>query len=112
MMAALEGTGETFEPGESPIHGLGHLDLSDRRSFALVVASAAGQVPVGTATIAITDDLPALELQMVSKRDNTSAILELFIETARAVARHKGWLDRPEGHDDGAPAVERSRAPR
>jgi DNA-binding transcriptional LysR family regulator len=95
MMAALERTGESFEHWESPIHGLGHLDLSDRRSFALVVASAAGQVPVGTATIAITDDLPALELQTVWKRDNTPAILELFIDTARAVARDKGWLNRP-----------------
>jgi DNA-binding transcriptional LysR family regulator len=93
MMAALERTGETFEHWESPIHGLGHLDLSDRRSFALVVASAAGQVPVGTATVAITDDLPDLELQMVWRRDNTSAILEMFIDTARGVARAEGWKD-------------------
>ena len=93
MMAALERTGETFEHWESPIHGLGHLDLSDRRSFALVVASAAGQVPVGTATIALSDDLPALELQMVWKRDNISAFLEIFVDTARGVAQHEGWND-------------------
>ena len=91
MTAALERTGETFEYWESPIHGLGHLDLSDRRSFALVVGSVVGQVPVGTATIAITDDLPDLELQMVWKRDNSSAILEMFIQTARGVAQDKGW---------------------
>jgi hypothetical protein len=47
------------------------------------VSSVVGQVPVGTATIAIADDLLALELQMVWKRDNTSAILEMFIDTAR-----------------------------
>jgi DNA-binding transcriptional LysR family regulator len=93
MIAALERTGETFEYWESPIHGLGHLDLSDRRSFALVVASVAGQVPVGTTTVAITDDLPALELQMVWKRDNTSAILEIFVDTARGVAHQEGWND-------------------
>ena len=93
MMAALERTGVTFEYWESPIHGLGHLDLSDRRSFALVVASVSGQVPVGTATVAITDDLPPLELQMIWKRDNTSAILEIFTATARDVARHKGWMN-------------------
>ena len=93
MTAALERTGETFEHWESPIHGLGHLDLSDRRSFALVVASVADQVPVGTATVAITDDLSALELQMVWKRGNTSAILEIFVDTARAVACHEGWND-------------------
>jgi hypothetical protein len=93
MTTALERTGETFEYWESPIHGLGHLDLRDRRSFALVVASVVGQVPVGTATIAITDDLPALELQMVWKRDNTSAILETFIDTARGVAHCEGWID-------------------
>lgn len=85
MTAALQRTGEIFEYWESPIHGLGHLDLRDRRSFALVVASVAGQVPVGTATIAITDDLPTLELQMVWKRDNTSATLEIFIDTTRGV---------------------------
>jgi DNA-binding transcriptional LysR family regulator len=101
MMAALERTGETFEHWESPIHGLGHLDLSDRRSFALVVASV-GQVPVGTATIAITDDLPALELQMLWKRDNTSAIFEIFTGIARGVARHNGWINRPSA------SVERS----
>jgi DNA-binding transcriptional LysR family regulator len=95
MMAALERTGETFEDWESPIHGLGHLDLSDRRSFALVVASVSGQVPVGTATIAITDDLPPLELQMVWRRDNIRAILEIFTDTARDVARRKGWLNPP-----------------
>jgi hypothetical protein len=61
----------------------------------------AGQVPVGTATIAITDDLPALELQMVWKRDNTSAILEIFIDTARGVARRKGWMNRPGAAKDG-----------
>jgi DNA-binding transcriptional LysR family regulator len=93
MTAALERTGETFEYSESPIHGLGHLDLSDRRSFALVVASAAGKVPVGTTTIAITDDLPTMELQMVWKRDHTSATLELFIDTARGLALREGWND-------------------
>jgi DNA-binding transcriptional LysR family regulator len=95
LMAALERTGETFEHWESPIHGLGHLDLSDRSSFALVVASATGQVPVGTVTIPIDDDLPALEVQMVWKRDRTSAILETFIDTARGVARDKGWISHP-----------------
>jgi hypothetical protein len=100
MMAALERTGETFEHWESPIHGLGHLDLSDRRSFALVVASVAGQVPVGTATIAITDDLPALELQMVWKRDHTPAIVEIFIDTARGVARDQGWMNRPGASEE------------
>jgi DNA-binding transcriptional LysR family regulator len=93
MTTALDGTGETFEYWETPIHGLGHLDLSDRRSFALVVASVAGQVPVGTATVAIIDDLPALELQMVWKRDNTSAILEILVETARGVAHDEGWKE-------------------
>jgi DNA-binding transcriptional LysR family regulator len=93
MTTALERTGETFEYWESPIHGLGHLDLSDRRSFALVVGSVVGQVPVGTATVAITDDLPTLELQMVWKRDNTSAIREIFVDTARGVAQQEGWND-------------------
>jgi hypothetical protein len=93
MTTALDRTGETFEYWESPIHGLGHLDLSDRRSFALVVASVVGQVPVGTATVAITDRLPELELQMVWKRDNISPILEIFIDTARDVAHHEGWND-------------------
>jgi DNA-binding transcriptional LysR family regulator len=91
MTTALERTGEIFEYWESPIHGLGHLDLRDRRSFALVAASVLGQVPVGTTTIAITDDLPALELQMVWKRDNTSATLKMFIDTARGVAHCEGW---------------------
>lgn len=106
MMTALERTGETFEYWESPIHGLGHLDLSDRRSFALVVASVVGQVPVGTATIAIIDDLPSLELQMVWKRDNTSATLEIFIDTARDVASREGWDDPGQmalGSDPGEP---------
>jgi DNA-binding transcriptional LysR family regulator len=93
MTTALERTGETFEYWESPIHGLGHLDLSDRRSFALVVGSVVGQVPVGTATVAITDDVPTLELQMVWKRDNTSAIREIFVDTARGVAHQEGWND-------------------
>jgi hypothetical protein len=69
-------------------------EYCDRRSFALVVASVAGQVPLGTATVAITDDLPALELQMVWKRDHTPAIVEIFIDTARGVARNKGWMNR------------------
>jgi DNA-binding transcriptional LysR family regulator len=93
MTTALERTGESFEYWESPIHGLGHLDLSDQRSFALVVGSVVGQVPVGTATVAITDDLPALELQMVWKRDNDSAILRIFVDTARGVAHQEGWTD-------------------
>ena len=93
MTTALERTGETFEYWESPIHGLGHLDLSDRRSFALVVGSVVGQVPVGTTTIPIIDDLPALELQMVWKRDNTSAMLGILVETARGVAHDEGWTE-------------------
>lgn len=104
MMAALERTGETFEYWESPIHGLGHLDLSDRRSFALVVASVVGQVPVGTATVAITDDLPGLELQMVWKRDSAPATVELFTGTARDTARREGWLDEAPAPAVAAPA--------
>jgi DNA-binding transcriptional LysR family regulator len=91
MAAALERTGEIFEYWESPIHGLGHLDLQDRHSFALVAGSATGQVPVGTATVAITDDLPSLNLQMVWKRDNTSPTLKILIDTAREIARRNGW---------------------
>jgi hypothetical protein len=30
---------------------------------------------------------------MVWKRDNTSAILQIFIDTARDVARREGWND-------------------
>jgi hypothetical protein len=47
--------------------------------------------PVGTTTVTITDDLPSVELQMVWKRDNTSAMLEILVETARGVAHDKGW---------------------
>jgi hypothetical protein len=93
MAAALERTGETFEYWESPIHGLGHLDLRDRRSFALVAASVDGQVPVGTTTIALTDDLPPLKLQMVWKHDNASAALRVLIDTTREVARRERWND-------------------
>jgi hypothetical protein len=100
MTTALEQTGETFEYWESPIHGLGHLDLSDRRSFALVVASVVGQVPVGTATVELIDDLPNLELHMVWRRDNTSAILEILVETARAVALEEGWIELRERRTD------------
>jgi hypothetical protein len=32
-----------------------------------------------------------VELQMVWKRDNTSAMLEILVETARGVAHDKGW---------------------
>jgi DNA-binding transcriptional LysR family regulator len=94
MAAALERTGEDFEYWESPIHGLGHLDLRDRRSFALVSGSVVGQVPVGTATIALADDLPHLELHMVWKRSNASAALRILLDTARKVARHEGWGDQ------------------
>jgi DNA-binding transcriptional LysR family regulator len=94
MAAALERTGETFEYWESPIHGLSHLNLDDRRSFALVAGSVVGRVPVGTATIALTDDLLPLNLQMVWKRDNASATLGTLIDTARTVARSEGWSVR------------------
>ncbi|MEV6008804.1 LysR family transcriptional regulator [Streptomyces sp. NPDC051976] len=92
MAAALERTGETFTFWENPIHGLGHLDLQDGRSFALVSGSAAGRVPLGTTTVALTDDLPPLDLRMVWKRDNTSPALGLLISTAREVARREGWV--------------------
>jgi DNA-binding transcriptional LysR family regulator len=105
MMAALERTGETFEHWESPIHGLGHLDLSDRRSFALVVASVTGQVPVGTTTVVITDDLPALELRMTWKRDNSSAILEVFVDAARGTADKEGWISAPAPPGRALPAA-------
>lgn len=91
MAAALDRTGETFEYRESPIHGLGHLDLHDRRSFALVAAGVVGRVPVGTTTLALTDDLPPLTLQMVWKRGNTSTALGLLLDTAREVARREQW---------------------
>jgi hypothetical protein len=57
------------------------------------VASVVGQGPVGTTTVAISDDLPTLELQMVWKRDNTSAVLEILVETARGVADDEGWIE-------------------
>ncbi len=93
MATALDRTGETFEYRESPIHGLSHLDLHDRRSFALVAASVVGRVPVGTTTLALTDDLPPLTLQMVWKRSNTSTALALLLDTAREVAEREHWGD-------------------
>lgn len=91
MMKALEGTGERFEYWESPVHGLGHLDLSDKRSFALVPASVAGRGPIGTASVAISDDLPTLDLRLVWRRDNDSAALAVLIGAARDLARRDGW---------------------
>lgn len=91
MTQALALTGESFEYHESPVHGLGHLDLHDRRSFALVAASAAGRVPVGTTTVALTDPLPALELQMVWRGDNDSAALGVLLATLRELSRAERW---------------------
>ena len=93
MARALERAGGAYEFSENPVHGLSHLDLNDRRSFALVAASVVGRVPVGTATVELADDLPALELQMVWRRDDTSASLRLLIDTVRRLARHEGWID-------------------
>lgn len=93
MVTALERTGEAFEYRENPIHGLGHLDLHDRRSFALVAASAVGRVPVGCTTLALTDALPPLALEMVWKRGNTSTALGFLLDTARGVARREHWRD-------------------
>lgn len=91
MISALRQSGETFEYRESPVHGLSHLDLADGHSFALVPDSAVGRVPVGTATIAITDDLPCLTLEMVWRRDTVSAALGVLVSTARELARREGW---------------------
>lgn len=93
MVQALEGAGGTYEFSENPIHGLSHLELSDRRSFALVVASVVGRVPVGTATLTLVDDLPPLELQMVWRRDNNSAALKVFLDAARRLAADEGWYE-------------------
>lgn len=93
MAGVLARTGEVFEFWESPIHGLAHLNLRDRSSFALVSASVVGRVPVGTATVALTDDLPVLELQLVWRRENRSTILATLLETARVLARGEGWVE-------------------
>lgn len=95
MARALERAGGTYEFSENPVHGLSHLDLHDRRSFALVVGSMAGRVPVGTATVTLTDDLPPLELQMVWLQGNASPALTLLIDTARRLADHEGWKHAP-----------------
>ena len=91
MISALRQSGETLEYRESPVHGLSHLDLADGHSFALVPDSAVGRVPIGTATIAITDDLPRLTLEMVWRRDAVSAALGVLVSTARELARREGW---------------------
>lgn len=91
MMKALQGTGERFSYQESPVHGLGHLDLNDKRSFALVPASVAGRGPIGTAAVAISDDLPTLDLELVWRRHNDSAALAVLLGAARDLARCRGW---------------------
>jgi hypothetical protein len=97
MAGVLARTGEAFEFWESPIHGLAHLNLRDRRSFALVSASVVGRVPVGTATIALTDDLPVLELHLVWRRENTSTTLATLLDTARDLAHREGWVEPRPG---------------
>jgi DNA-binding transcriptional LysR family regulator len=92
MAGVLARTGEVFEFWENPIHGLAHLNLRDRRSFALVSASVVGRVPVGTATVVLTDDLPVLELQLVWRRENTSTTLSTLLNTARELAYREGWV--------------------
>lgn len=92
MAGMLARTGEVFEFSENPIHGLAHLNLRDRRSFALVSASVVGRVPVGTATVVLTDDLPVLELQLVWRRENTSTTLATLLDTARELAYREGWV--------------------
>lgn len=93
MIRALEQAGGTYEFSENPVHGLSHLELSDLRAFALVAASVAGRVPVGTATVAVADDLPPLELEMVWRRNDVSAALRVLIDTARRLAEDEGWRD-------------------
>ena len=93
MAGVLARTGEVFEFWENPIHGLAHLNLRDRRSFALVSASVVGRVPVGTATVVLTDDLPALELQLVWRRDNASTTLATLLSSARELACRERWLE-------------------
>jgi DNA-binding transcriptional LysR family regulator len=93
MAGVLARTGEGFEFWENPIHGLAHLNLRDRRSFALVSASVVGRVPVGTATVVLTDDLPVLELQLVWRRENTSTTLTTLLTAARELAFREGWVE-------------------
>jgi DNA-binding transcriptional LysR family regulator len=98
MARALERAGGTYEFAENPVHGLAHLDLHDCRSFALVAASAVGRVPMGTATVTLTDELPPLELQMVWRRDNPSAALNILIQAARRLAEREGWNTSASAH--------------
>jgi len=91
LLAALQGTGETFEVWENPLPGLRSLNVSlSERGFMVLPAALAGQLPAGVVCLALTDDLPTIDLGISRRRDATPAV-RLLVRTARDLARRERW---------------------
>jgi DNA-binding transcriptional LysR family regulator len=89
LLAATEAAGAGFQVRESPLPGLRHLDLSDRRSFTLMPESLAAHEPATTVGVPVTDPLPMLDMELVWKREGPA--LALLLAAARDLTRERDW---------------------
>lgn len=90
VLAALHGTGETFEVWENPLPGLRNLRSLREDGFMLLPRSVAGQLPSGVACLTVTDELPPMELKISWRRGSGPAVTAL-VHTAGRLARREGW---------------------
>ena len=91
VLAALHSTGEAFEVWENPLPGLRNLGVSlSREGFMLLPDSLTGHLPAGVCGLAISDELPTIDLAL-SWTVPASAAARLLVDTAERMARAESW---------------------
>jgi DNA-binding transcriptional LysR family regulator len=83
VLGALGHTGEGFEMWENPVPQARHDRLRAGEDFTVVPRSLGGQPPAGTVSLPILDDLPAIDLELVWRRDSLSPSAGALVALAR-----------------------------
>lgn len=91
MLAALRSAGESFEIWENAVPGMRDWKLRDGAGFSLVPESIADRRPEGTARIHLTDELRALDIELVWEPGRLTPAARLLIDAATSYAREAGW---------------------
>jgi DNA-binding transcriptional LysR family regulator len=92
VLAALHGTGETFETIENPVPGLRNYLSLRVGGFMVLPRSAGGRLPPGLVCLRIADPLPQVRLEILWRPTGASPAAGALVETARWLAHGEGWL--------------------
>lgn len=93
VIAALRSTGEKFSVAPTPGGGLRRVALGPG-SFSVALESMRAHLPSTVACVPFLDPLPAVDMELLWRRDRAAPHIDTVVDTARKLTRRDNWAPR------------------